>query len=506
MPQGDADHVAASPDGPPEDPPSDEAPVRRHRRGRWVRRTTAALVVLVLVAAGATYELDLGSRWFGRHRPSPVTAPAEVLPPAGLRLPAARRAAAVATPRPEGTASAAAVRRAVASLVASRKLGRHVVVVVAQLSDGRVVYRHGKGPVTPASTMKLLTAVAALATLGPLHRFTTSVVLAPSSNRVVLVGGGDPLLTGAPAPASAYPARANLVALAARTAAALKSRGRTQVRLGYDTSLFSGPSVDPQWEPSYVPEDVVSPVTPLWVDEGRAKPGLADRSPDPALAATKVFAGALEQRHIRVLGTPSRAVAPPASAGGRRVAAVRSAPLAEIVQHIVEASDNEGAETLSRQVAVARGESASFVGGARAVRGALRRLGISTRGDRIYDGSGLSRHDRLEPDTLLSVIRAAASSAHPGLRSAVSTLPVAGFTGSLAARFRTGDPAGRGTVRAKTGTLNGVHGLAGTVTTQDGVVLGFVAVADRVRPENTLDARSLLDRVAAALGGCRCRG
>jgi serine-type D-Ala-D-Ala carboxypeptidase/endopeptidase (penicillin-binding protein 4) len=49
-----------------------------------------------------------------------------------------------------------------------------------------------------------------------------------------------------------------------------------------------------------------------------------------------------------------------------------------------------------------------------------------------------------------------------------------------------------------------VHGLAGTVTTRDGAVLEFVAVADKVRPVNTLDARARLDEVAAALAGCAC--
>jgi D-alanyl-D-alanine carboxypeptidase/D-alanyl-D-alanine-endopeptidase (penicillin-binding protein 4) len=489
-----------------DDAPEESPEPSRRRNGRWLRRTTAALVLLVLVAAVATYRFDLGSRWFGNDYPSPVTEPALVLPPAGLTLPIPPRVEPVAATMPDEAVDGAAVRRAVAPLLRSKKLGRHVVVEVAGLGNGKVVYRHGTGRVTPASTMKMLTAVAALSALGPAHRFTTSVVATRHAKRVVLVGGGDPLLGRAPAPAGTYPARADLATLARATAQALRRAGRHAVRLGYDASLFRGPTVNPRWEPSYVPDNVVSPISALWVDEGRERTGLAQRSAAPAADAAAVFADALERNHITVLGTPTSAVAPQASAGGRTVADVRSAPLAEIVQHVLEVSDNEGAEVLDRQVALAHGEPASFVGAARAVRAVLGGLGVSTRGARIYDGSGLSRQDRLEPATMLAVIRTAASSRHPGLRSAVANLPVAGFTGSLARRFQTGDPAGLGTVRAKTGTLTGVHGLTGIATSQDGAVMSFVAVADRVKPVNTLDARAQVDRVAAALGGCTCGG
>ena len=65
MPEGDADHPAH---------PS------RRRDGRLLRRLTAGLVVLVLVAAGLVHAFDLGGRWFGLGVPSPVTQPALVLP------------------------------------------------------------------------------------------------------------------------------------------------------------------------------------------------------------------------------------------------------------------------------------------------------------------------------------------------------------------------------------------------------------------------------------------
>ncbi len=288
--------------------------------------------------------------------------------------------------------------------------------------------------------------------------------------------------------------------LARATARSLRDIGRTRVRLGYDDSLFEGPAVSPDWEPSYVPDNVVSPISALWVDEGR-EPDSYVRSDDPARAAAQAFARALESHHIRVVKQPRPAVA---ADDATELAAVESAPLDQVVQHVLEVSDNEGAEVLARQVAVGAGVPASFSGAADAVAATLDGLGIHTGKDRILDGSGLARDDRLRPETLLHVIEAAASPDHEELRPVLSSLPVAGFTGSLATRFDTGDPAGLGAVRAKTGTLTGVHGLAGTVTTVDGAVLGFVAVADRVRLPNTLAARATIDRLAAALAACTC--
>jgi len=479
------------------------APTRRPRR-RWLRRAAVALLVLVVLAGGAAWQLDLADRWSADDPPSPITEPARVPPPAGLRLPAARPAAQVAAPSAGRAVDRAAVRRAVEPLLRMRKLGRHVVVQVARASGGPVVYRHGSGLVTPASTMKLLTTTAALQALGPEHRFATTVVLPRGRGRVVLVGGGDPLLTSAPPTDSSLPERADLDTLAAATARRLKAAGRTRVRLGYDTTLFSGPAVNPRWEPSYVPDDVVNPVSPLWVDEGRENSDFSDRPESPPREAAQSFASSLRRFGIDVVGAPRPAVAPSRAAGGRVLAEVRSAPLAQVVQHVLEVSDNEGAEVLARQVAVADGRPASFTGAAQAVRSVLRTVGVSTAGAVIRDGSGLSRQNRLRPETLLSVLRQASSDGRPRLRSAVADLPVAGFTGSLASRFATGSPAGRGRVRAKTGTLTGVHGLAGTVTSVDGAVLRFVAIADRVRAPDQLAARVRIDEVAGALAGCNC--
>jgi D-alanyl-D-alanine carboxypeptidase/D-alanyl-D-alanine-endopeptidase (penicillin-binding protein 4) len=468
--------------------------------GRRLRRRTSALVVAVLALAVASYAFDLGPRVLGWDHPSPLTEPGQVAPPPGLTLPSPVAAPVVASEPEQGAADPAEVRRTVAPLLRDEDLGPRVAVGVSSLPDGSEVFSTGPASVIPASTMKVLTVTAALAALGPDHTFATSTVAGRARREVLLVGGGDPLLARAP-DGDFYPARADLVTLAKATARSLKNLGRLRVRLGYDTSLFTGPSVNPAWRASYVPENVVSRISPLWVDEGREREELVYRAADPALGAAQVFARALEREGITVRGRPR-----PSEAADDAVeyATVRSAPLSQIAQWTLEASDNEAAEVLLRHVGLATGRPGSFTGGAAGVREVLGALGVDLSGTRILDGSGLSRKNRLTTAALLSAMRVAASEEHPELRTAVTGLPVAGFTGSLTYRFNEGAPAGLGRVRAKTGTLTGVHGLAGVLTDRDGTVLAFVAIADQVKVADTLDAREQLDRVAAALAACRC--
>ena len=460
-------------------------------------RLSVGLFALVLALAGAAYWLDLGER-LGIAQPDPGRDPAAVEPPAGLDLPEPGAAPPVAVRLPPGRVDGAAVRRALGRLTSDRRLGRRVSVMVGDLA-GRPAYARGPGLVTPASTMKLLTCLAALEALGPEHRFGTTAVVA--GRRLTLLGGGDPLLAAEPA-AGAYPLRADLATLARRTARALAEQGRTRVRLGYDDTLFSGPSSSPDWEPGYLPDHVVSPISALWVDQGRQSPDTGFRSKNPSRAAATVFAEQLRLRGITVLGRPRPATAPSEASA---VASVLSAEVVEVVQHVLESSDNEAAEVLARHVALAEGEPGSFQGASRAIRAVATRLGVPLEEAVVEDGSGLARSDRLRPRSLLAALAVAADPARPTLAGLLDGLPVAGFSGSLSFRFTDEAEEGLGRVRAKTGTLTGVHGLAGVVTGRDGSVMTFVAIADRVKVQNTLFVRDRLDRLGAALAACRCR-
>ena len=476
----------------------------RKRRWRWV---VALLVVVLLAGGAATWRLDLYDEyaapriddWFGTEPalpPEPVT----VAPPPALDLPAVALPPAAAEPVASTPLNRAAVRRALAPYLDDADLGGHVLAVVAPLAAGPAAYRSGEGLAIPASTTKLVTSSAALLALGAEHTFETSVV-AGGGRRVVLLGGGDPfLLAEPPDDETPYPHRADVVTLAKQAAAELKEQGRRRVTVGYDDSLFTGPSAEATWEKGYVPDGVVSPIGSLWVDEGRSATGYG-RVDDPALTAATVFAGALSRAGIEVVGVPERGVANPT---GATLASVESAPLGQIVERILAVSDNEASEVLLRHVGAAVVDDASFDGGERGVEKVLREHGIRLGDSVLYDGSGLSRANRIAPSVLIDILRLATSPDLPELRAVLTGLPVAGFTGSLADRFDGPWPEARGRVRAKTGTLTGVHSLAGIAIGPDGAPMLFALMTDRVRlPDNT-KAEVAIDNAAAALGACRC--
>jgi D-alanyl-D-alanine carboxypeptidase/D-alanyl-D-alanine-endopeptidase (penicillin-binding protein 4) len=470
-------------------------------RAPWVLRWLAEIVVVLLLVAGvAIVQFHLDTRWFGAE--DPVNAPAAVPPPAGLALPKEAAVAPVSSPPREVAADPARVAAAIAPLLRRKGiLGKHIGVLVTDLATGRALYRAGTPLITPASTTKLLTTTAALETLGPMARFRTTVRWDAAHRQLVLVGGGDPFLASSPkAAAAGYPHKADVVTLARKAVAALRAKGVRRVHLAFDDSYFSGPSVNPAWPATYIPESVVPPISALWVDEGHG-PGSEAFVSDPAAEAARVFAAALRQAGLKVA---PKVVRTQAAADTADLAAVESAPLGEIVERTLEVSDNQAAEVLARHVGLAEKQQGSFAAGTKAVFDTLTKLGVDMSGDTLYDGSGLSRMDRLKTDTLAAVVRLATSAQHPELRSVLTGLPVAGFTGSLTYRFDKGPQEAKGRVRAKTGTLTGVHALAGVADDASGARMVFVLDADRVRLLKNLDAQTLIDRVAGALGACTC--
>ena len=413
-------------------------------------------------------------------------------------------------------ATAAGVTAALSGPLGSAALGSHVGAVVTDLSSGQVLLsRQGSSGFAPASTAKLAVATAALHVLGPTARFTTRVVAGPTASSVILVGGGDPTLAAGRPPASQYPQPATLASLAVKTARALRARGIRAVRLGYDASLYTGPTLGPGWAGGDVSGGDVTPIESLEVDQGRLTtsgapqdtddPGnLRPRTFTPAADAARDFASFLAGQGITVRGPAAPQVAP---RGGATIAAVSSPPLAQIVTQMLTESNNVIAENLARQVAIATGRPASFSGGAAAETTVLRGLGVGG-GIGLFDGSGLSSLDQITPNVLVQLIRLDAAPGQPGLRPVITGLPVAGFSGTLGpggSAFPDLGQAGRGVVRAKTGNLLTVVSLAGIAQDRDGQLLAFAFMADQL-PAGGLDAGAAdLTGLATDLAACGCR-
>lgn len=448
--------------------------------------TALAAILVALWSGGAFNPLICGGPCGARAAAAPK---ALALDPTERLAP--RDQGDLASPVAAEAIDANAVRAAVASALASEKLGSHVGFAAVDPSSGAVLATHGDGTFMPASTAKLATAITVLATLNPEQRFVTSTVL--SGRQVVLVGGGDPYLMSKPPKKRDPLLTANLEDLAKRTAEALRRAGASAVDLGYDDSLFSGPAVNPAWEHSYLSGGVVTPISALWADQ---LDGAHPTDPAPRAAAT--FAAQLRGEGIAVTGEPQHAKAP---AGALALASVKGPTVAQAVEQTVSYSDNDAAEQLLRHAAIGAGRPGTFADGVALEAEVMAKRDIDTSGLTLHDGSGLSRKDRLTPLTLAEIVASAGKD--PRTVGLLADLPVAHFSGSLHRRFSQAEP-GRGMVRAKTGTLSGAHALAGIASDADGTPIAFAVLVDKTKDISSVETEAAIDRVAAALAACRC--
>jgi len=444
-------------------------------------------LVLLLIGGGVGVGLLLTGAG-GDGGPQAVAVPDAELPDLGEASPVL---ASLGTDAP--APDPAVLTSQLTPLLTTAGLGTGVSAEVVDVASGDVLLDLDAGdPAIPASTAKLLTAAATLLTHDPADTLETTVVAGASPGEVVLVGGGDPTLSRT-APSQSYPGAASVADLATQVVAAMPA-GTPVTRIVVDNSLFTGALTAPGWGVGDAPSTYAAPVTATAVDGARVSPGSLARSGQPGIDAGSALADALGVTGATVvLGE-----APP---GAETLATVESAPIGRLVEQMLSLSDNMLAESLARQVAIAEDLPATFEGGGQAIGQVLSAAGIDVTGVALSDGSGLSQSDRIPAGVLTEVVAGAADGSLDGASALLSGLPVAGYDGTL---FDRGDAgAAPGTVRAKTGTLLGVHALAGTVVTTDGRLLAFAVVADGSGSE--VAAESALDDVAAALAGCGCR-
>ncbi|WP_221324691.1 D-alanyl-D-alanine carboxypeptidase/D-alanyl-D-alanine-endopeptidase [Actinoplanes sp. L3-i22] len=467
----------------------------------------AVVVALAVVVVGLVEKPGPIAGWFGdATTPTPNATTPEPTPTPVL---------AAATSQGQAP-SASAVKAVLDPLVKSSALGSTVHVSVLDVASSQVLYAQNADiPTTPASTTKILTAVTVLAARGPAYRLATRVVAGENPGEVVIIGGGDPTLSIDAK--GQFPGAARLDLLAKQVKTAMGDTPITKVTV--DVSLFKGPTTALGWSSGDVsPDGQVAKIQSLMTNAGRVTPvhhenGGDPRFTDPALSAGKAFAKQLGVASSKVAkgeapaadaSAPASAAAGAGVAPGQELGRVESPPLVQILDWMLQQSDNTLAETMARQVALAAGDEPSFDGASEAMIAKLRELGLPGDEADLYDGSGLSRHNGISPTLLVQTLALAAGGTKPELSAMFNGLPVAGWSGTLRTRFVTPSPnqAAQGVVRAKTGTLSGVNTLAGVLVTKDGRVLSFAIMASAT--SNASSAKAALDKVATALVACGC--
>jgi D-alanyl-D-alanine carboxypeptidase/D-alanyl-D-alanine-endopeptidase (penicillin-binding protein 4) len=383
--------------------------------------------------------------------------------------------------------------------------------LVQDAATGQVLFdRGGADSRVPASNMKLLTAAAALRSLGPDRRLSTTAVAGPTPGSVVLTGGGDVLLASGESSAENVMGHAGMATLARQTVQALQASGVTGgVSVLLDDSLFTGPSLNPAWSPEDVAAGEVAPLFPLALNSARFDPAKTSgpRPQDAAMTAAEAFSAQLAASGAAagLTVTPGVVRAPGQGLQGKVLAEVQSATVRQQVNLMLQTSDNYLAEVLGRMAALAVGQPGSNEGATSNVVEQLTKLGIATADVQVADVSGLTLANQVSARQLSDVVRAITSGDDARLRGAVDGFPVAGLTGTLDNRYGEASTAGgAGLVRAKTGTLNTVIALSGYVVDADGRLLVFSFIGNDLTP-GAAGNRVALDRSASVLASCGCR-
>jgi D-alanyl-D-alanine carboxypeptidase/D-alanyl-D-alanine-endopeptidase (penicillin-binding protein 4) len=486
----------------------------RSRRSRRARRAKGALRLAVVVAA-----LLVAAVVFVERR-SPVPPVAPIVAPAPLPAP-------TPPPKPWTSVQVHRLRGTLAAAFAPAIAGATHWSLCVMSAQGSVLFAvHARTGVKPASVTKLVVATTALDVLGGSYRYHTFLVSSGSPDAsgtlagdLWLVGSGDPSLRSTD------------------LAAGVRQLRRQDVRriaggVVVDAGAFTGPEINPFWNPQDANEDYQAPVSAISLDGDTIEfdvrgttpgaPAAVRENPwsgalhamggittvaaadDPsvivaALASPNHFAlsgdvpaGATDREWVPVHGMAHYAgavltqllheqgVTTAAGPGVGTAPASRivlwdhaSAPLRHLERHMLYLSDNHYAEQLLRTLGLVADGTGDDAHGLSVEREDLARRGVPLSGARLVDGSGLAEADRLSSLTIATILVRAL--AMPQERGFYDLLPQGGRSGTLENYAFT---SALGRVRAKTGHLTGVSSLAGYVVSRHHGIVAFAFMID----------------------------
>lgn len=406
----------------------------------------------------------------------------------------------------------------------------NIGVMVKSLKTGQILYEYQPDRLfAPASIQKLFTATAGLSYLKPQFRFSTKVfVLGRIQNgelqgNVYLKFAGDPTLNSS-----------DLKGMIEK----LKSYGIRKVtgRVYLDNSDFNWVPYPAGWLWEDLSYNYAAPMNAIILNENRFGLGIFPERPgrrpilkpylptgvanfDNKLLTTSHFIrncpvtiSSTQQNYYRLSGCMDRR-----NGGQGRSLAIRdivryaevltkqyltenkidyngtvslsrtpanaqliyehnSAPLQEVIIHMLKRSDNLYTNAILRKIGEEYNRApSSWTNSLAALKQILVPTGINFQHVHINDGAGLSQYNLFSPRnfvTLLEYIYRNNQIRDP----LIHALPIAGRDGTL--RYRMPQFGKTGNVRAKTGSMKGISSLAGYIYTDHGDVLAFAIMVN----------------------------
>jgi len=198
---------------------------------------------------------------------------------------------------------------------------------------------------------------------------------------------------------------------------------------------------------------------------------------NPTLFTVHVLKERLEEAGITVTGQPVDADDPDTQIDysmTHKLFTFYSHPMSDIISKVNRPSQNLIAEMLQKTLGAEFGEEGSSREGRHVQMALYDSLGMDTRNLQLRDGSGLSRHNLVSPNTSASLLQMMWD--HPYRTYYIESFPLSGVTGTI--RSRTQGSSAEGNVRAKTGYIGYVRSLSGYTWTRSGEPIIFTIMVN----------------------------
>lgn len=158
----------------------------------------------------------------------------------------------------------------------------------------------------------------------------------------------------------------------------------------------------------------------------------------------------------------------PTATPSKTLAVHQSEPLPQLLDSMLKRSDNLFADSLAKTIgAHVFKQAGNFKNGSTAIKQIIKtRTGIDLARDQIADGSGLSRNNRFSAQDMAAILSYIYR--HDNSLHILSLLPVSGESGTLQYRSSMRKAPIKGQITAKSGSLYGSYNMAGYGLNKDG--------------------------------------